>query len=295
MTIAVNEIDSRPLHVRVIDLLEQQGTVMTITEIVNVIQHSSNPLTVDKPNTSIGKTLSDAMRCDKPRFEPRLSSPGRSHYIFLDEPEETHSCYACNGGIKKTSTGDAVIGVLNDIAIDSIETDYDKPDFHCQAYGLRWQKSLIVWGNQSSGILGDAAGDGVFMPVDCAPQAGIYVLYNGPNIAYVGRTVDSLGQRLRSHSKDHKSARWDNFSWFGFKPMLEDGKWGDLPENADVGHIIACMEGIMIEAMEPPVNGRRGDYMGTQYTQVPDPIIDEEQRKKVLDDIASVLKNGGLR
>ena len=77
--------------------------------------------------------------------------------------------------------------------------------------------------------------------------------------------------------------------------MLSDGKWGDLPENADVGHIIACMEGIMIEAMEPPVNGRRGDYMGMQYTQVPDPIIDEEQRKKVLDDIASVLKNGGLR
>ena len=154
MTAAVNtdvHIDNQPLRVRVMDLLEKQGTVMTITEIVNVIQHSSNPLKVDKPNTSIGKTLSDAMRCDKSGFEPRLSSPGRSHYVLLDAPETDHSCYGCNGGIKKTSTDENVMRVLDDFAIDSVYNDGDKPEFHCQAYGLRWQKSLIVWGNQHQG------------------------------------------------------------------------------------------------------------------------------------------------
>lgn len=67
-------------------------------------------------------------------------------------------------------------------------------------------------------------------PVDFYKQLGIYLLYDGREVIYVGRTTDRpLGRRLYEHTMDRMSARWDRFSWFGLLPVSDSGQIGALP------------------------------------------------------------------
>jgi len=56
---------------------------------------------------------------------------------------------------------------------------------------------------------------------DFRRQRGIYVLYDDHGPTYVGlaRSQD-IGNRLRSHDRDHLRDRWSRFSWFGFRRIL---------------------------------------------------------------------------
>ena len=122
-------------------------------------------------------------------------------------------------------------------------------------------------------------------PVDFFKQLGIYLLYDGREVIYVGRTTDRpLGRRLYEHTIDRMSARWDRFSWFGLLPVSGDGKLGTLPETYEAAKLILALEAILIEASEPRQNRKRGDDLAAvEYLQKVDPEIEKRKVKATLD------------
>lgn len=45
-------------------------------------------------------------------------------------------------------------------------------------------------------------------------RIGLYVLYKGRRIVYVGKSETNLRRRIDEHTKDHLKNKWDSFSWF---------------------------------------------------------------------------------
>ncbi|WP_206678263.1 hypothetical protein, partial [Salmonella enterica] len=64
-------------------------------------------------------------------------------------------------------------------------------------------------------------------PVNFADRVGVYILYSGERVIYVGRiTEPRLGPRLWDHMCDRLAGRWDRFSWFGVRTADDDGTLG---------------------------------------------------------------------
>ena len=150
------------------------------------------------------------------------------------------------------------------------------------SFGMFWRKEAIEWmatpkllGMQQIGAT----------PVDFNKQLGIYLLYDGREVIYVGRTTDRpLGRRLYEHTLDRLSARWDRFSWFGLLPVSDDGKLGSLPEHYVAAKLIPALEAILIEALEPRQNRKRGDDLAAvEYLQRMDPEIEKKKVKATLE------------
>lgn len=150
------------------------------------------------------------------------------------------------------------------------------------SFGMFWRRDAVEWiptpkllGMQQIGAI----------PVDFNKQLGIYLLYDGREVIYVGRTTDRpLGRRLYEHTLDRMSARWDRFSWFGLLPVTESGKLGKLPNSYIAAKIIPALEAILIEALEPRQNRKRGDDLAAvEYLQKVNPEIEKKKVKVTLD------------
>lgn len=122
-------------------------------------------------------------------------------------------------------------------------------------------------------------------PVDFTKQLGVYLLYDGREVIYVGRTTDRpLGRRLYEHTVDRMSARWNRFSWFGFLPVSDSGTLGKLPGTFDATKMIPALEAILIEALEPRQNRKRGDDLAAvEFLQKEDPTIKKKMVKDALE------------
>lgn len=104
------------------------------------------------------------------------------------------------------------------------------------SFGMFWRRDAIQWiatpkllGMQQLGST----------PVDFNKQLGIYLLYDGREVIYIGRTTDRpLGRRLFEHTLDRLAVRWDRFSWFGLLPVSENGKLGALPATYEAAKMI---------------------------------------------------------
>jgi HB1/ASXL restriction endonuclease-like protein with HTH domain len=150
------------------------------------------------------------------------------------------------------------------------------------SFGMFWRREKINWvatpkllGMQQIGATA----------VDFNKQIGIYLLYDGREVIYVGRTTERpLGRRLFEHTADRMSARWDRFSWFGLLPVSEKGSLGKLPESFGAAKMIPALEAILIEALEPRQNRKRGDDLAAvEYMQKEDPEIEKKKVKATLD------------
>jgi len=150
------------------------------------------------------------------------------------------------------------------------------------SFGMFWRKDAIEWVTTPK-ILGMQQIGAT--PVDFYKQLGIYLLYDGREVIYVGRTTDRpLGKRLYEHTLDRMSARWDRFSWFGLLPVAESGQLGGLPESYAAAKLIPALEAILIEALEPRQNRKRGDDLAAvEYLQKADPEIEKKKVKATLD------------
>jgi hypothetical protein len=150
------------------------------------------------------------------------------------------------------------------------------------SFGMFWRKDAIEW-TANPKLLGMQQIGAT--PVDFCKQLGIYLLYDGREVIYVGRTTDRpLGRRLYEHTIDRMSARWDRFSWFGLLPVSETGGLGALPETYDAAKLIPALEAILIEALEPRQNRKRGDDLAAvEYIQRVDPEIEKKKVKATLD------------
>jgi hypothetical protein len=150
------------------------------------------------------------------------------------------------------------------------------------SFGMFWRRDAVEWlatpkllGMQQIGST----------PVDFNKQLGIYLLYDGREVIYVGRSTDRpLGRRLFEHTIDRMSARWDRFSWFGLLPVAESGTLGKLPPSFEAAKLIPALEAILIEALEPRQNRKRGDDLAAaEYIQKVDPEIEKKRVKAILD------------
>lgn len=126
--------------------------------------------------------------------------------------------------------------------------------------------------------------------VDFGPQAGVYVLYDGSRIIYVGRVTEPrLGQRMWDHTRDRLTGRWDRFSWFGVRKVQENGHLSDIPKtNIEISTLVATMEALLIEGLEPPQNRRQGDgFNALEYIQVTDPELERKRREDLLAELSN--------
>lgn len=172
--------------------------------------------------------------------------------------------------------------------VEEDEAQAQAPIIH--AFGMYWRRDAVEWRHQPKlwGFNNENADK-----VDFGGQQGIYLLHDGREVIYVGRSTDgNIGKRLLDHTKNRLSFRWDRFSWFGLKPVAEDGTLGALPNNYSADNMIATLEAILIEAMEPRLNRQRGQELGErEFFQHEDP---EMKKQKLQADFARILAQGGF-
>ena len=163
----------------------------------------------------------------------------------------------------------------------------EEPNPILTSFGMFWRRINVDWKSSTPRLLG--AQDRRADPVDFYEQRGVYLLYDGREVLYVGRTTERpLGKRLFEHTKDRMSARWYRFSWFGIRPVSEKGKIGNQPETYSGNMLIPSLEVILIESLEPRQNRQRGEDMAKdkEYIQRIDPEIRKKRIKDMLDDIS---------
>jgi len=157
------------------------------------------------------------------------------------------------------------------------------------AFGMYWSRSNVLWAATPK-ILGQQQPGST--PVDFFSERGVYLLYDGRAVVYVGRATDQpLGLRLRQHVIDRLNGRWDRFSWFGVYPVAESGA---LKTNAveiyNLDMLIVTMEALLIEGLEPPQNRKRGDdFRAVEFLQVEDPDIQKTQIIQLMDELKKKL------
>ncbi len=169
-------------------------------------------------------------------------------------------------------------------AEDSEEEQYDV----VSSFGMFWRREEVEW-TSSPKILGmQQIGAAA---VDFSKQIGIYLLYDGREIIYVGRATERpLGRRLYEHTFDRLSSRWDRFSWFGILPVSESGTLGEPGESFAFTKLIPALEAILIEALEPRQNRKRGDDLSAvEYIQQSDPEIRKRAVKQAMETALSKL------
>lgn len=153
------------------------------------------------------------------------------------------------------------------------------------SFGMFWQREKVDFESSTVKLLG--CQQGASIEVDFSNQDGVYLLYDGREIIYVGRTTSgNLGARLKAHTANRLAVRWDRFSWFGLKPVNEGGQLGDLPVSVSTQSIVELLESLLIEALEPRQNRKRGDDLSSyEYLQVTDEDLERRIIKKKLQDM----------
>ncbi|MGC2657599.1 MAG: hypothetical protein WA324_06455 [Bryobacteraceae bacterium] len=111
----------------------------------------------------------------------------------------------------------------------------------------------------------------------------------------MGRATDQgLGRRLQQHTSGRLTGRWTRFSWFGVYPVREDGtlKSADALKEVTINIVIATMEAVLIEGLEPRQNRKRGDdFQAIEFLQVEDPKLEMNRKLALVQELAASLKS----
>ena len=157
-----------------------------------------------------------------------------------------------------------------------------------KAFGIYWNRDLVHW--KSSPNLYGAQLEGA-LDVNFKTQVGIYLLHDGRETIYVGQAIQQpLGVRLKQHTTDRLSGRWDRFSWFGFYPVDEDGNLNSEVSNLELSFqdLGDLLEAILIESIEPRQNRRQGNqFSGIEYLQTEDGEITKRKKEQIIRDLLS--------
>jgi hypothetical protein len=124
-------------------------------------------------------------------------------------------------------------------------------------YGYGWEREKVLW-YPSPKLFGYQ----YLTPVNFCEQVGVYVLKTGGGtVQFVGCATDlNLGQSLYEHTIDELEQDWSRFSFFGFRPVADDGTFGRLPENVKMLDILHSMVKIIKEIDKPPFTNFYPDY-----------------------------------
>lgn len=156
-------------------------------------------------------------------------------------------------------------------------------------YGLLWCRELIYWGKGGKGdnsahLRGMKTRSKRKTPslpkaqtVDFREQIGIYVLYQDFELVYVGQTGAKAKKgekrtdfytRLNQHKADALADRWNRFSWFGIRKVInQPGSkqrkiLGAIPEgvHSTRADFLNTLEAVMISISEPKLNRQGGTW-----------------------------------
>lgn len=155
-------------------------------------------------------------------------------------------------------------------------------------YGLFWKTEDIFWGAGSNpgALYGVRPENLTGRHVNFRDQRGVYVLYAGYDLVYVGQNNgQELLARLKQHKKDDLAERWDRFSWFGLRAVRINRQLAQYNQavHANNRTVLDHIEAILIHAAEPRLNsqgGRFGDAI-QRYLQVRDERLGPPQSKMI--------------
>lgn len=171
------------------------------------------------------------------------------------------------------------------------EMEDDSSDSIIHSFGMYWQRDLVVWRNDLKMYSKQQA---LSKAVDFGKQKGIYILYDHHTVVYVGRAIDRpLGKRLYEHTVNRLGSRWNRFSWFGLLDVTQDGNLRETQFNSSLAALVATLEALLIEALEPPQNRKRGDdFSAIEYIQDIDPELKEREIQNTLRAIEQKMRGG---
>jgi hypothetical protein len=158
------------------------------------------------------------------------------------------------------------------------------------AFGMYWKRDAVLWTSVPKLLGKQQIGASA---VNFSDQRGVYLLHDAGRVMYVGRTTEQpLGKRLFQHTMDRLNGRWDRFSWFGVHAVAQDGSMrqtdGSTPFSLE--NLIATMEALLIEGLEPPQNRKRGDdFRAVEFLQVTDPEIHKSKIVSLMDELKAKL------
>ncbi|MCL2625356.1 MAG: HTH domain-containing protein [Cystobacterineae bacterium] len=167
----------------------------------------------------------------------------------------------------------------------------ENSDAIIRSFGMYWQRDLVVWRGDPK-LFGKQ--QATSKPIDFGKQKGIYILYDHHTVVYVGRSVERpLSKRLFEHTMDRLGSRWNRFSWFGLLEATDDGGLKEFPFKNSLASVIATLEALLIEALEPPQNRKRGDdFSAIEYIQDIDPELREQEIQNTLRSIEQKMRGG---
>ena len=171
------------------------------------------------------------------------------------------------------------------------ESEAEPSDSIIHSFGMYWQRDLVVWRNDPKMFGKQQA---LSKPVDFGKQKGIYILYDHHTVVYIGRSIDRpLGKRLFEHTVDRLGSRWNRFSWFGLLDVTQEGNLRETALNTSLASLVATLEALLIEALEPPQNRKRGDdFSAIEYIQDIDPELKEKEIQNTLQAIEQKMRGG---
>jgi len=157
------------------------------------------------------------------------------------------------------------------------------------ALGMYWSRGKIDWSPGTPRLLGRQNASS--QVVDLSDQRGVYLLYDRSEVIYVGRATDQgMGLRLRQHISDRLAGRWDRFSWFGVYGVSESGGLDKSDPTYDRTLLIATMEALLIESVEPSQNRQRGaEFRAVEFLQVEDPEVERIKKRALIAEMQSKL------
>jgi hypothetical protein len=170
---------------------------------------------------------------------------------------------------------------VEDAALTEPAADEELPAIG--AFGMYWRRDLVRWPGATVHLMGRQSDTS--KPVDFSNQVGVYLLHDRDRIIYVGRvdTNERLGPRLREHTKGRLAYRWDRFSWFGLRRPTREGKLAPFQRQLTEADLVGLMESILIEAIEPGLNRKRGEGLrSVEFYQAEDPSLQKDKKRNLL-------------
>ena len=217
------------------------------------------------PASTVSAVLSDSLKKDGASSIFERIAPGiyrmRGIQISRDLPHNVEVALK-----EQAAEKEAQLAVAEKIA--------EKAAGFINALGMYWERDKVVW-NTTPKLLGKQTPGSE--PVDFTDQRGVYLLYDRNAVIYVGRALDrGVGTRLREHTQDRLNGRWDRFSWFGIYEVSASGRLEAPEKPFTTDTLIATMEALLIESVEPVQNRRRGDdFNEREFLQAIDPEIEK--------------------
>lgn len=251
-------------HQSIQRVLADCGTAMHVQDITDrIIELELRESYGATPSATVGAQLARSVLSDK-------ESPYK---------KVAKATYALRGSVRQPALTESLEAVASHDAEDAGLV---------QAFGMYWQRDAVHWcalpavrGRQQIGA----------QVVDFAAQLGVYLLHDGREVMYVGRSIDRpMGRRLYEHTQDRLRTRWNRFSWFGLLRVTEQGKLVEANATLSPGLVATTLEAVLIEGLEPRQNRKRGDgFNATEYLQAEDPEIERHQGQVFLDSLKAKL------